>query len=126
MKQIIAMTFVVGLMGSQALAEETPGSDMGEGLSLMEEGARLMMRGLIDEMEPTLDALRDNFEEMGPAFADFVQSVGPAFGELLEKVDDLQHYDAPEILPNGDIIIRRSPDAPAWVPEPEMSEDIEL
>jgi hypothetical protein len=62
---------------------------------------------------------------MGPAFGEFAQSVGPAFGALLERIDDLRYYEAPEILPNGDIIMRRSPDAPVWEPEQDTSE-IEL
>lgn len=56
--------------------------DMGEGLSLMEEGARLLLRGLMAEMEPTLR-------------------------ELEGLVEDLNAYHPPEILPNGDIILRR-------------------
>ena len=126
MKQIYALIVAAGLACAPAFAEDAPETEMDQGLNLMEEGARMLMRGLMDEMEPTLDALRNNFEEMGPAFAEFVQSVGPAFGELLEQVDDLRNYEAPEILPNGDIIMRRSPDAPAWEPELEEGSEIEL
>jgi len=61
----------------------------GAGWSLMEEGARLMLRGLMSEMEP---ALRD---------------LEPAFRELQGIIGDLGVYHAPEILPNGDIILRR-------------------
>jgi hypothetical protein len=125
MKQIIALTVAASLLCAPAMAEDAPESDMGEGLDLMEEGARMLMRGLMSEMEPALEALRDNVEQMGPALGEFVQSVGPAFGELLERIDDLRYYEAPEILPNGDIIMRRSPDAPAWEPEPDTTE-IEL
>lgn len=102
---------------------------MGDGLNLMEEGARMLMRGLMAEMQPTIEDLRDTFEEMGPAFAEFAQSVGPAFSELLSQVDDLRNYEAPEFLPNGDIIMRRSPDAPIWIPDettPETAPEIEL
>jgi len=48
----------------------------------MSEALRLFMRGLLEEMEPAIDdfsALLDNFDA----------------------------YHAPEVLPNGDIIIRR-------------------
>lgn len=126
MKQIYALTVAAGLLCTPVIAQDAPQAETEEGFDLMQEGARMLMRGLMDEMEPTLDSLRDNFEEMGPALAEFVQSVGPAFGELLEKVDDLRHYEAPEILPNGDIIMRRSPDAPIWEPEPEEGSEIEL
>lgn len=88
--------------------------ELGEGLGLMEEGARLLMRGLINEIEPSLDELQSNLQDLGPAVAEFMQNIGPAFVEALEDIDDLRHYEAPEILPNGDIIIRRSPEAPQW------------
>ena len=125
MKRIFALSIAAGLLAAPAMAEDAPKAEMDEGLSLMEEGARMLLRGLMEEMEPTVEALRDNFEQMGPAFAEFAQSVGPAFAELLEQVDDLRNYEAPEFLPNGDIIMRRSPDAPLWVPEVDGSE-IEL
>lgn len=125
MERIFALTIAAGLLVAPAMADDTAETDMGEGLSLMEEGARMLLRGLLDEMEPTVEALRDSFEQMGPAFAEFAESVGPAFAELLEQVDDLRNYEAPEFLPNGDIIMRRSPDAPLWAPEAEGSE-IEL
>ena len=76
-------------------------------------------------MEPAITDLREGLEEMGPAFAEFAQSVGPAFAEMLDQVDDFRNYDAPEFLPNGDIVIRRKPDAPAWQPDPETG-DVEL
>ena len=31
---------------------------------------------------------------------------------MLEKIDSFENYERPEILPNGDIIIRRREDAP--------------
>jgi len=125
MKQIFALTVAVALWHTPVMAQDAADTEPGEGLDLMEEGARMLMRGLIDELEPTLDALRDNVEDMGPAFAEFARSVGPAFGALLEQVDDLRNYEVPEFLPNGDIIMRRRPDAPDWAPEPDVSE-IEL
>lgn len=117
MKQTIALTFAAALFFTPAVAEDNPDApdaEMSEGLDLMEEGARMLMRGLIVELEPTLDALRDSFQDMGPAF-----------GTFLEQVDDLRNYQAPELLPNGDILMRRRPDAPIWEPEPDGAE-IEL
>ncbi len=125
MKQIIALTLAVGLTVAPAMAQDQSDAEVEEGFSLMEEGARLLMRGLMTEMEPVITDLRDSFEEMGPAFGEFAQAVGPAFAELLNQVDDFRNYEAPEFLPNGDIIIRRKPDAPAWEPDPETGE-IEL
>ena len=74
-------------------------------------------------MEPAIDELREGFAEFGPAFAMFAKEVGPAFAELLEGVDDIRHYDAPEFLPNGDIIMRRSDDAPPWTPPEDAGAD---
>ncbi len=65
-----------------AFAQET---EQG-GIDLMAEAMRLFMRGLMAEMEPALDDLN----------------------EMLRSID---RYHPPEMLPNGDIIIRRkSPD----------------
>lgn len=99
------------------LAEEGPSAE--EGLGLMEEGARLFLRGILSEMEPALEGLRDRAAELEPAVRDFAREMGPRMAELLSRVDDIRHYEAPEILPNGDIVIRRSPDAPPYEPPPE-------
>jgi len=47
----------------------------------------------------------------------FAQEMGPALGALLEQVEDWSIYEPPVILPNGDIIIRRKPEAPDIAPE---------
>lgn len=90
---------------------------MGEGIDLMEEGARLLLRGLLSEMDPALEELKDLAAEMGPQMRLFAEEMGPALAALLDQVDDLTNYDAPELLQNGDIIIRRRLDAPKFVPE---------
>jgi len=56
------------------------------------------LRGRVERVEPALEQLRDTFR-------------------VREQVDSLEHYEKPEILPNGDIIIRRKPDAPPYAPE---------
>ncbi len=53
-----------------------------QGRDLMTEALRLFMKGLMDEMEPAVDGLES-----------FLQ--------------DLNGYHAPQIMPNGDILIRR-------------------
>ena len=50
--------------------------------------------------------------------------MGPALLKMMRTLDSVRYYEAPEILPNGDIIIRRSPDAPDYVPR-EMEEPAE-
>ena len=96
--------------------------DADEGLTLMERGAQLFFRGLMDEMEPAIEGFEGMAREFGPAMAEMMQQMGPALGALLEKVDDLSNYEPPEMLPNGDIIIRRKPDAPALPDTPEIEE----
>jgi len=72
--------------------------DEGEtGRDLMAEALRLFMQGFMAEMEPALE-------------------------DLQGFVEDLNAYHPPEVLPNGDIIIRRK--TPEEMGEPEG--DIEL
>lgn len=81
--------------------------------SLMERGAQLFLEGLMEEMVPAIEGLDSMARELGPAMTEMMQQMGPAFAELLKSIDDLSNYSAPEMLPNGDIIIRRREDAPA-------------
>lgn len=122
MKNIAALTLALGLCVTPAMAQD---GEVQEGFNLMEEGARLLMRGLMSEMEPAISELRGSLEEMAPVIGEFAREMGPAFAEFLGQVDDFRHYQAPEFLPNGDIIIRRDPGAPIWVPDSENGE-IEL
>jgi hypothetical protein len=71
----------------------------------------MFMRGIMDEMEPALNELESLTEEMKPAMRDFVQNMGPALRDLMTEVEDWSVYEPPEILPNGDILIRRKPEA---------------
>jgi len=100
------------------------GGSPDEGLSLMERGARLFLEGMRREMSPALEDLRDLVAGMGPAMQDFIQRMGPAMAELLNRIDDLSVYEAPELLPNGDIIIRRKPDAGPLPPPADGEIDI--
>lgn len=94
------------LAAAPALAEE-PAPPAG-GFSLMEEGAKLLLRGLMTEAEPALD-------EMARALRD----LGPSLNTLLGLVDDIGNYHAPELLENGDIILRRKTPLPALPPAPQ-------
>jgi len=78
-----------------------------DGRSLMEEGAQLFWDGLRRELGPALESLRDRADDMEPALRDFADRMGPALADLMEKIDDLSAYHPPEMLPNGDIILRR-------------------
>ncbi|MCV2880624.1 AAA+ family ATPase [Actibacterium sp. XHP0104] len=111
MKQIAILCVAAILALSPAQAETVDGKgDMDEGLSLLEEGARLLLKGLAEEMEPALE--------------DLTQKLQPAVVELLRLIDDFDAYHMPERLPNGDIIIRRKDPLP--LPEPGEGGEIEI
>lgn len=77
-------------------AEEPAGPGAEKPLSEQLEEA---IRGLVESVEPALEQLRDTFR-------------------VFERVDSLENYEEPEILPNGDIIIRRKEAAPPYDPPP--------
>ncbi|MEB3418219.1 hypothetical protein ACFSDD_14920 [Salipiger marinus] len=126
------LALVACLMVPPALAQEAEPED---GRSLMERGADLFLRGLRDEMDPALRGLQDLATEMGPALQGFLQQMGPALSGILDEVEDWSRYEPPVMLPNGDILIRRKPDAEPLDPEdapndpmrsPEPGEEIEI
>lgn len=82
-----------------------------EGLSLMQRGAELLLRGLMDEVEP---GLRDMEQAL--------RLMEPELRALVDMVGDLRNYEAPEKLPNGDILIRRKADAPPLPQDPATPE----
>lgn len=89
-----------------------------EGSTLMQRGAELFWEGLRQEMAPAIDDLRALADEFGPSLQGFLSEMGPALADIAAQVEDWSVYERPEILPNGDIIIRRKPDtAPESEPE---------
>ena len=129
MRRLALITAAALCLTAPALAQDTeaePDAPENE-RSLMEEGARLFLEGILREMEPALRDLEGMAGEIEPALRDFAQEMGPAFAELLGKVDDLSNYEMPEMLPNGDIIIRRKePLEPEMPGEPETPLEPEL
>jgi len=103
MKQICALPLALIMVAATPLhAEEPP--------SLMERGAQLFFECLMQEVTPALDDLAALIDKAGPALQSFVTQMGPKLQDVFEEVEDWSVYDAPEVLPNGDIIIRRKPD----------------
>lgn len=100
-----------------AQTPSTPPAEGPEGFDLMEEGAKLLFRGLMHEMEPALS-------EMGKALSE----MEPALQELMALIDDIRNYDAPRLLENGDILIPRRQTAPPSLPPatPAPEGEIEL
>lgn len=90
-----------------AVAQSEP-DGKAEGLSLMERGMKLLFDELMKDMEPALGEMAEAMKELEPMAR-----------ELARMIGDVRNYDAPEQLPNGDIIIRRKPGAP---PPPRLPE----
>jgi len=90
-----------------------------EGPSLMERGLSLFFEGFTQEMEPALSEMGKALEQFGPA-------VAPALEKLMGMVDDMTNYELPEMLENGDIIIRRKPDAPPVEPPADAQPGVDL
>jgi hypothetical protein len=95
---LLAAALALGAPAARA-QETVPPQD--DGFDLIEEGAKLLLEGMMREMTPALD-------EMGR----MMQEAEPALRSMLALVDDIRNYEAPERLENGDIIIRRKPGAP--------------
>ena len=95
-----------------AAAPNAPKSDIDQGTDLLQQGADLLLQGLRKEMAPALDDMRDS---LGQA----MDEMGPALKDLGAMVGDMKNFEAPEQLPNGDILIRRKADAPPFVPAPK-------
>lgn len=75
--QRLTVLLFVALMSPAFAQDEEP-----QGRDLMAEALRLFMQGFMAEMEPALE-------------------------DLEGFIDNLNAYHPPEVLPNGDIIIRR-------------------
>ncbi len=123
---ILSTVIMTSLAGSLAAQED-------DGPSLMERGADMFLRGLRDELDPALQDLKGLADRMGPALQSFVQEMGPAMAQLSEQIEDWKLYEAPEMLPNGDILIRRkekldpeAPDTEEALPETGPGGEIEL
>ncbi|MEM8693929.1 MAG: hypothetical protein AAGG57_18920 [Pseudomonadota bacterium] len=103
-------------LGTAAAAQED------EGLSLMERGAQLFMEGIMRQMEPAMDDFQGLAEQFGPSLRSFAQEMGPALQDLLDEVKDWSVYHPPEILENGDIVIRKK--TPEEIETPSEPVDI--
>ena len=98
---MLAVTLLAALpAGAETGTDKSVDGGVEEGFSLLEEGAKIIMREMLDEMEPALDEMQKG---LGTALKEWE----PALRDLATRVGDLSRYHAPEMLPNGDIIIRR-------------------
>jgi len=100
MKYII---FSLTLLAYPAVSQEADSElrkELNEGIEHFSEGSRLLLEGLIGELLPL-------YEELGGL------------------IDELNAYHPPEMLPNGDIIIRRKTPLEREM-EKNESDEIEL
>jgi hypothetical protein len=112
----LAQIFALILFTGPAVAQDTDAP----GLTLMERGGQLFLEGILKEMEPAIEELSELTDQMAPAFRSFAEEMGPKLTDMLAEVEDWAVYDAPEVLPNGDIIIRRKVEEPLAPPEDIM------
>jgi hypothetical protein len=91
----------------------------GDPPSLFEEGARKFFEALIDEMEPALQGMAEGMEE-------FAGKMEPMLRDLVRMMGSVTDYHAPELLPNGDIIIRKRLPGEELDPEFGPDGDIEI
>lgn len=118
MKHIVLAT-TLALAPLAATAQDTAPETAEEGPSLMERGLSLFFEGFTQEMEPALNDMRQALEQLGPTIA-------PAMERLMSLVDDMTNYEMPEMLENGDILIRRKPDAPPVEPPADAAPGVDL
>ena len=121
MTRILLMTATVASLAVPTFAQE---AEVEDGLSLTEQGMQMLLEGFLNEIEPALNDLEGMADEFGPAIKGFMQDMGPAFIDLLGKIEDFSAYHPPEILPNGDIIIRRK--FPAEQLDEKSDEEIDI
>ena len=117
---ILALLLPADVQAEQKDVPEPPAAGAEEGMSLMERGARMFLEGMRREMAPAIEDLRDLTAGMGPMMRSFMDEMGPALAELLGRIDDMTAYEPPELLPNGDIIIRRKPERGPLPPPEEI------
>jgi len=108
-----------------ALCLPAPAIAQDDGPSLMERGIRMFFEGLSQEMEPAMQELKSFVDEAGPAMESFLREMGPALKDVFEDVKDFSVYHPPEVLPNGDIIMRRKTPLDPEAPEPLETEPLE-
>lgn len=76
-----------------------------DGLGLLERGVGSFFENLLRDVQPQMEDMARSLDQTFDRFA-------PVFDDLAALMDDIGNYQTPERLPNGDILIRRRPDAP--------------
>lgn len=104
---------------AQTPAVPAPSEGMQDGApdaaqSLIEQGARLLFQGIIAELAPQIGQMTNELR-------DTTRNLWPAMEDLARLMDDIENYELPERLENGDILIRRR----AGAPPPPLGEGLQ-
>ena len=105
MKALVLTVF----LACPALAETLPPDPGDQGISLMQQGAEMLLRHMMSKVDPGLEDMAQALKEAQPNLM-----------KLMALIDDIKNYHAPEVLQNGDILIRRKTPAelqPKALPE---------
>ncbi|EIE52035.1 hypothetical protein C357_05563 [Citreicella sp. 357] len=121
MTRLIALSLTACLLAPPALAQD----DDGGGGAQMKRGVQMFLDGFMDELGPALRGLEGMARDAEPALRSFAQEMGPALAELMDEVKDWSVYEAPEMLDNGDIILRRKEPRNAGDPPFDTAPDAE-
>lgn len=116
MKHALPLTMLLLSLASAPMAQtpdsaspETASPDAERGMSLIEEGAKILLDQFFREAEPAMKDMQDGLSQL-------LTDYGPMLRDLVAMAGDLHNYHAPEKLPNGDIILRRK--TPAELAQP--------
>ena len=92
---MLRVCFLSLILAATPVLAQDDNADPGapEGLDMLREGSRLLLEDFLRRLEPTLDDMQEQIADALEAFRD--------------QIGQLDAYHPPDILPNGDIIIRR-------------------
>ncbi|WP_284376558.1 hypothetical protein [Amylibacter marinus] len=69
--------------------------------------ATVSMAQADDRLDLLFDFMEEFSEQTQPMLEEFMDDLAPKLEQFQELISDWSLYEAPEVLPNGDIIIRR-------------------
>lgn len=104
MRRVLALCLT--LAAAPALAQDAPAPETPPALMDQVEG---LMQKFLDRFAPQMEQMEQGLNALEPDLQDF-----------MGKMRDMVQYHPPEMLPNGDILIRRKQPDPA--PQPEVPE----
>ena len=83
----------------------------------------MFLHGLLQQLPSVLKDLGAFSGPLEPSLRSYTLEMAPYLRGFLQQVEDWSVYDQPRVLPNGDIILRRKPDANTI---PKLSRIIEI